>query len=120
MDPMRLCRQRRAHQMMLHNNRQRSAGVNMLLRSDRLQQQLHGGGAGGGGAGSRQAEICRKEPQVLHEIVKGAQLGTKECQQQFKNRRWNCTTARKSLRKVVARGPSVRFFSFLSFFLPTI
>ena len=52
----------------------------------------------------RKAEICRKEPEVLQEIVKGAQLGTKECQYQFRNRRWNCTTARKSLRKVIARG----------------
>ena len=52
----------------------------------------------------RKAEMCRKEPEVLQEIVKGAQLGNKECQHQFRNRRWNCTTARKSLRKVVARG----------------
>ena len=116
MDPMRLCRQRRAHQLLLQSNRQRSAGVNMLQRSERLQQQLHGGGSGGGGAGSKQAEICRKEPQVLHEIVKGAQLGTKECQQQFKNRRWNCTTARKSLRKVVARGRHSFFLIYLLFF----
>lgn len=52
----------------------------------------------------RKAEMCRKEPEVLQEIVKGAQLGNKECQHQFGNRRWNCTTAKKSLRKVVARG----------------
>ena len=52
----------------------------------------------------RQAKICRKEPEVLKEIVNGAQLATKECQYQFRNRRWNCTTVRKSLRQVLSRG----------------
>jgi wingless-type MMTV integration site family protein 6 len=81
---MRLCRQRRVRQHLERNN------FNDNGRHERLK--------------SRQVEICRKEPKVLQEIVKGAQLGTKECQHQFRNRRWNCTTARKSLRKVIARG----------------
>ena len=84
MEPMRLCRQRRVRQHLERNN------FNDNGRHERLK--------------SRQVEICRKEPKVLQEIVKGAQLGTKECQHQFRNRRWNCTTARKSLRKVIARG----------------
>ncbi|KZS17716.1 Protein Wnt [Daphnia magna] len=84
MEPMRLCRQRRVRQ---HLER---TSLNDNGRHERLK--------------SRQVEICRKEPKVLQEIVKGAQLGTKECQHQFRNRRWNCTTARKSLRKVIARG----------------
>ena len=75
MEPMRLCRQ---------------------STRPRLRESPLGRG--------RKAEICRKEPEVLQEIVKGAQVATKECQFQFRNRRWNCTTARKSLRKVVARG----------------
>lgn len=86
MEPMRLCRQSRAQHVRASLNDN---------GSDRLR--------------GRQVEICRKEPKVLQEIVKGAQLGTKECQHQFRNRRWNCTTARKSLRKVVARGNSFRF-----------
>jgi wnt family len=77
MEPMRLCRQ---------------------STRPRLRESPLGRG--------RKAEICRKEPEVLQEIVKGAQVATKECQFQFRNRRWNCTTARKSLRKVVARGQS--------------
>lgn len=51
----------------------------------------------------RVAEICRNEPALLKEITKGVQLGTKECQFQFRNRRWNCTTARRSLKKVLMR-----------------
>ncbi|XP_046441680.1 protein Wnt-6-like [Daphnia pulex] len=83
MEPMRLCRQRRVRQHLERTN------FNDNGRHERIK--------------SRQVEICRKEPKVLQEIVKGAQLGTKECQHQFRNRRWNCTTARKSLRKVIAR-----------------
>lgn len=51
----------------------------------------------------RMAEICKNEPALLKEISKGVQMGTKECQFQFRNRRWNCTTARKSLKKVLMR-----------------
>ncbi|XP_049773438.1 protein Wnt-6-like [Schistocerca cancellata] len=51
----------------------------------------------------RLAEICRKEPALLKEISKGVALGTRECQFQFRNRRWNCTAVRRSLRKVLMR-----------------
>lgn len=57
----------------------------------------------------RMADICKNEPALLKEISKGVQLGTKECQYQFRNRRWNCTTARKSLKKVLMRGKQVIF-----------
>lgn len=52
----------------------------------------------------KMADICRKEPSLLKEIAKGVQVGTKECQYQFRNRRWNCTTMRRSLRKILLRG----------------
>ena len=93
MEPMRLCRQSRAQHL-----ERTSLNDNGRLRG-------------------RQVEICRKEPKVLQEIVKGAQLATKECQHQFRNRRWNCTTARKSLRKVIARGKFL--IHLLSMFSPT-
>lgn len=85
-EPMSLCRQSRAHQRESNSvsGRERPRG--------------------------RRADTCRKEPKVLHEIVKGAQMATKECQHQFRNRRWNCTTARKSLRQVVARGTIFHYF----------
>lgn len=52
----------------------------------------------------RMADICKHEPALLKEISRGVQLGTKECQFQFRNRRWNCTTSRRSLKKVLTRG----------------
>lgn len=52
------------------------------------------------------ADICRKEPSLLKEIAKGIQVGTRECQYQFRNRRWNCTTVRRSLKKILLRGES--------------
>lgn len=55
----------------------------------------------------KQNQICRNEPDIVTEISKGAAMGTKECHHQFRNRRWNCTTARKSMRKVLMRGKDV-------------
>lgn len=54
------------------------------------------------------ADICRKEPSLLKEIAKGVQVGTRECQHQFRNRRWNCTTIRRSLRKILLRGKPIK------------
>lgn len=53
---------------------------------------------------SKLADICRKEPSLLKEVSKGVQVGTRECQHQFRNRRWNCTTVKRSLRKILLRG----------------
>ncbi|XP_078620573.1 protein Wnt-6-like isoform X3 [Branchiostoma floridae x Branchiostoma japonicum] len=49
----------------------------------------------------KQAEICRKEPEIVHEVIKGAKLGTGECQFQFKERRWNCSTADKFFGRIL-------------------
>lgn len=51
----------------------------------------------------KQAHICRKEPEVVTAIGDGAKLGIQECQFQFRHRRWNCTTAKRSLKKVLTR-----------------
>lgn len=41
----------------------------------------------------------------MKEITKGINLGFKECEYQFKNRRWNCTSHKKNImRKVLIRG----------------
>jgi wingless-type MMTV integration site family protein 6 len=52
----------------------------------------------------KQALICKNEPDFIKEIIKGAQLGIQECQYQFRDRKWNCTTAKRSIRKILNKG----------------
>lgn len=40
----------------------------------------------------RQRRLCRLHPDVMVNIGQGARLGVLECQEQFQNHRWNCTT----------------------------
>ena len=54
--------------------------------------------------------ICRKEKEIVGEVVNGAKLSIAECQYQFQNRRWNCTTARESFARILRRGRNNRFF----------
>ncbi|XP_055858859.1 protein Wnt-1 [Episyrphus balteatus] len=49
------------------------------------------------------AEICRHDSVLLKEIINGINLGFRECEFQFKNRRWNCTSLRKSMRKILMK-----------------
>ncbi|XP_053214772.1 protein Wnt-6-like isoform X1 [Panonychus citri] len=51
----------------------------------------------------KQTGICEKEPEMLREMSKGAKMAIKECEFQFRNRQWNCTTVRRSMRKVLER-----------------
>ncbi|XP_068620900.1 protein Wnt-6 [Battus philenor] len=51
----------------------------------------------------RLAQICKNETGLLKEITKGVTLGATECAYQFRNRRWNCTTQRRSMRKILLR-----------------
>lgn len=55
-------------------------------------------------ASGRMSNICRRKPQLLEQITKGINLGQHECQYQFRNRRWNCTSARRSIKHVILRG----------------
>lgn len=52
----------------------------------------------------KMAEICRHDSALLKEIINGINLGFRECEFQFRNRRWNCTTLRKSMKKILMRG----------------
>uniref|UniRef100_A0A1I8P5W0 Protein Wnt n=1 Tax=Stomoxys calcitrans TaxID=35570 RepID=A0A1I8P5W0_STOCA len=51
----------------------------------------------------KMAEICRRDSALLKEIINGINLGFRECEFQFRNRRWNCSTLRKSMRKILMR-----------------
>lgn len=43
---------------------------------------------------SRQIEVCETHPDTITPVSEGARRGILECQSQFKNDRWNCTTDR--------------------------
>ncbi|KAG2458883.1 WNT6 protein, partial [Polypterus senegalus] len=49
----------------------------------------------------KQAELCQTEPEIIKEVAKGAKLGVRECQFQFRFRRWNCTSHNKYFGKIV-------------------
>lgn len=65
----------------------------------------------------KQRRLARENPGVLVAVAKGANQAIHECQYQFRNRRWNCST-RNFLRgknlfgKIVDRG---KYKSFLNF-----
>ncbi|XP_013384141.1 protein Wnt-2b-A isoform X2 [Lingula anatina] len=40
----------------------------------------------------KQKKLCRTYPDVMISLGEGAKLGVKECQYQFRNQRWNCST----------------------------
>ncbi|OQV22138.1 Protein Wnt-4 [Hypsibius exemplaris] len=41
----------------------------------------------------RQVALCRRNPEIFWHIRDAAKLAIKECQYQFHNERWNCTTS---------------------------
>lgn len=47
----------------------------------------------------------------------GAKMGQEECQYQFRNSRWNCTTSKPSSDLQDIYGDVMRISKFLSFFL---
>ena len=64
----------------------------------------------------KQREICRKEIEIVEEVANGAKIALSECQYQFKQRRWNCTTTRRSLDRVIRKGElNDRWFGFMEF-----
>ena len=41
----------------------------------------------------RQRILCRTFPDVMVSVMRGAKMGVRECQRQFRRSRWNCTTS---------------------------
>lgn len=52
----------------------------------------------------RHADLCQSHPEIIQEVAKGARLGMRECQHQFQNNRWNCTSKSKNLAKILQQG----------------
>jgi len=44
------------------------------------------------GLAPRQRAICRSRPVAMAVIGEGAKIGITECQYQFQNNRWNCSS----------------------------
>lgn len=40
-----------------------------------------------------QVEVCMKHPSIIYSVANGAHKGIQECQYQFRNERWNCSTS---------------------------
>lgn len=49
----------------------------------------------------KQHEICRKRPEIVTEVVKGAKMALGACQYQFRDRKWNCTSNHRSFGKIL-------------------
>ncbi|CAG5128215.1 unnamed protein product, partial [Candidula unifasciata] len=48
-----------------------------------------------------QKTICKREPEIVAEVAKGAKIALMECKYQFRSRRWNCTTAKRSISRIL-------------------
>lgn len=53
-------------------------------------------------------EICKQDSRnktsLLKKISIGITLGFRECENQFRHRKWNCTTQRRSMKKILLKG----------------
>lgn len=60
-------------------------------------------------------EICKQhsrnktsnEKTIMKNIVSGISLGFRECENQFRHRKWNCTSQRRSMKKILMKGVCV-------------
>lgn len=60
----------------------------------------------------RQVQMCKRNLEVMDSVRRGAQLAIEECQYQFRNRRWNCSTldSLPVFGKVVTQGEEELFW----------
>lgn len=58
----------------------------------------------------KQRRLIRQNPGILHSVSAGLQSAVRECQWQFRNRRWNCPTSQgpNIFGKIVNRGEGRR------------
>lgn len=63
----------------------------------------------------KQRRLVRENPGVVGALVKGANMAILECQHQFRNRRWNCSTktshrGKNLFGRIVDRGEFLKNF----------
>lgn len=53
-------------------------------------------------------EICKQDSRnktsLLKKITSGISLGFRECENQFRARKWNCTNQKRSMKKILIKG----------------
>ena len=47
------------------------------------------------GLNSKQIRVCRRHIELMNSVNEGATISIRECQHQFRFRKWNCTTVNK-------------------------
>ena len=52
----------------------------------------------------RTADFCKSKPKLISTFLAGMKTSVDECQWQFRNRRWNCTTSRNSIKGILRYG----------------
>lgn len=50
---------------------------------------------------SRKGDFCKSKPQLISTVLMGMNTSAEECQWQFRNRRWNCSTTKNSVKKIL-------------------
>jgi len=46
-------------------------------------------------------DFCKSKPELISTVSDGIDVSVDECQWQFKNRRWNCSTSKNSVKKIL-------------------
>ena len=52
----------------------------------------------------RTADFCKSKPNLISTFLAGMKTSVDEYQRQFRNRRWNCTTSRNSIKGILRYG----------------
>lgn len=65
---------------------------------------------------NRQRQVCENHPDAMRALSVGARRGILECQHQFRNERWNCTTEKNVsvFGTTLQRGESPNFTVFIT------
>ncbi|XP_054164169.1 protein Wnt-16-like [Oppia nitens] len=69
-----------------------TSSLDSLSHSNTVEQHESSSCAKMPGLVSKQLQVCEGHPNAMYAVSEGAKRAIQECQKQFKNERWNCTT----------------------------